>query len=164
MTPSPKIAVRSAGILLWRRTGRENSSGQLEVFIAHMGGPFWARKDAAAWSIPKGEFEEPEAPLDAARREFAEEVGVAAPELAYAHLGDFRQSSGKIVIAFAAESSLEVETVRSNTFALEWPPHSGRIEKFPEIDDARWVPIDDARIKLVKGQLGLLDALETLVS
>jgi predicted NUDIX family NTP pyrophosphohydrolase len=150
--------VQSAGILLWRRSGDE-----LEVFIAHMGGPFWARKDAAAWSIPKGEFQQPEAPLDAARREFAEEIGVAAPDLDYAHLGDFRQSSGKIVIAFAAESTLEVEAAHSNTFSLEWPPRSGRIQEFPEIDDARWVPIGDARVKLVTGQLALLDALETLV-
>ncbi|MCU1597800.1 MAG: hypothetical protein QOK08_1085 [Actinomycetota bacterium] len=147
--------IRSSGILLWRMR-----DSRLEVFIAHMGGPFWARKDAAAWSIPKGEHPGEEDELAAAAREFAEEIGVPAPALDYVRLGEFRQSSGKIIVAFAAESDLEVTEVRSNTFVLEWPPHSGRQQEFPEIDDARWFPLEEARIKLVKGQLPILGALE----
>jgi predicted NUDIX family NTP pyrophosphohydrolase len=151
-------AVQSAGILLWRR--RRDG---LEVFIAHMGGPFWARKDAAAWSIPKGEFLSDEDPLRAARREFGEEVGVAAPDHDYASLGEFRQSSGKVVFVFAAESDFEVAEVNSNTFPVEWPPRSGRIQEFPEIDRAEWMPVADATWRLVKGQVPALEALESLV-
>jgi predicted NUDIX family NTP pyrophosphohydrolase len=152
------VTTRSAGILLWRR--REAG---LEVFIAHMGGPFWAKKDAAAWSIPKGEFAETESSLSAAAREFEEEIGIPAPRLDYVPLGEFRQSSGKVVIAFAAQSDLEVTEVHSNSFETEWPPRSGRMQSFPEIDDARWVEIPIARVKLVKGQVAILDALERLV-
>jgi predicted NUDIX family NTP pyrophosphohydrolase len=153
MAPAP-----SAGILLYRR-----ASAGLEVFIAHMGGPFWARKDERAWSIPKGEFPPDESPLDAARREFREEIGVDAPDAAYIPLGDVRYSSGKIVTVFAAESDLEVTEVVSNTFETEWPPRSGQRRSFPEVDDARWVAIGDARVKLVAGQVPALDALERLV-
>jgi predicted NUDIX family NTP pyrophosphohydrolase len=151
-------AVRSAGLLLWRR-----GDDGLEVFIAHMGGPFWARKDAAAWSIPKGEFLPDEDALLAARREFVEEIGVPAPELDYVKLGEFRQSSGKVVIAFAAESDFTVAEVSSNTFPVEWPPRSGRIQEFPEIDRAQWMPLADAEWRLVKGQVPLLEALGSLV-
>jgi predicted NUDIX family NTP pyrophosphohydrolase len=147
--------VRSAGLLLWRR--RDNG---LEVFIAHMGGPFWAKKDEAAWSIPKGEYATDEDALIAARREFLEEIGVPAPELDYVSLGDFRQSSGKIVTAFAAESDLEVAEVHSNTFPVEWPPRSGRIQEFPEVDRAEWMPVADAARRLVKGQVAILEALK----
>jgi predicted NUDIX family NTP pyrophosphohydrolase len=154
MAPRP-----SAGILLFRH-GREG----LEVFIAHMGGPFWARKDARAWSIPKGEYAAPEEPLAAALREFREEIGVDAPDLEYVLLGDVRYPSGKIVTVFAAESDLEVDEVVSETFELEWPPRSGTIQAFAEIDDARWVALDDARAKLVAGQLPALDALERLAA
>ncbi|HEX4442866.1 MAG TPA: NUDIX domain-containing protein [Galbitalea sp.] len=156
------MAVRSAGILLWRRVP-ESTLPALEVWIAHMGGPFWAKKDAAAWSIPKGEYTEDEDALTAALREFGEEVGVPAPRLPYVSLGDFRQSSGKVVTAFAAESDFEVAEIRSNTFDAEWPPRSGRIQQFPEIDRAEWMSLDDARIRIVKGQLSLLDALEQRV-
>jgi predicted NUDIX family NTP pyrophosphohydrolase len=149
------MVVRSAGLLLYRGT----DAAQLQVWIAHMGGPFWARKDAAAWSIPKGEYAADEDPLAAALREFAEEIGVPAPDVQYAKLGEFRQSSGKIVTVFAAEADLAVERVVSNTFAVEWPRGSGTIRDFPEIDDARWVSLDDARGKLVRGQLPVLDAL-----
>jgi predicted NUDIX family NTP pyrophosphohydrolase len=152
------MAVQSAGILLWRR--RDHG---LEVFIAHMGGPFWARKDEAAWSIPKGEYGPDEQPLAAALREFLEEIGVPAPQLDYAALGEFRQSSGKVVTAFAAESVFEVAEVHSNTFPVEWPPRSGRIQEFPEIDRAEWMPLADAARRLVKGQVPLLAALENLV-
>jgi predicted NUDIX family NTP pyrophosphohydrolase len=134
---------------------------RLEVFIAHMGGPFWAKKDAAAWSIPKGVYLGEEDELAAATREFEEEIGVPAPALDYVRLGEFRQSSGKVIVAFAAESDLEVAEVHSNTFALEWPPRSGRQQEFPEVDDARWFAIGDARAKVVRGQLPILDALES---
>jgi predicted NUDIX family NTP pyrophosphohydrolase len=144
----------SAGLLLWRRR-----NGGLEVLIAHMGGPFWARKDAAAWSIPKGEFGQDEDALAAARREFAEEIGVPAPECDYVLLGEFRQSSGKVVTAFTAQSDFEVAEVRSNTFPVEWPPKSGRIQQFPEIDRAEWMPVADANWRLVKGQVAMLEAL-----
>src|SRR5580693_7309320 len=114
----------SAGILLYRRI-----ADRLEVFLVHMGGPFWAKKDAAAWSIPKGEYVDGEDPLAAALREFAEEIGVAAPELDYVSLGEFRQASGKVVTAFAGESDFAIDEVHSNTFTAEWPPRSGRIRE-----------------------------------
>lgn len=145
----------SAGILLYRQT----DEGELQVWIAHMGGPFWARKDAAAWSIPKGEYEPGEDPFVAARREFAEEIGVPAPAAEYTLLGSFRQPSGKIVTVFAANADPEVEQVSSNTFELEWPRGSGAIRQYPEIDDVRWVGIPEARVKLVKGQVPVLAAL-----
>jgi predicted NUDIX family NTP pyrophosphohydrolase len=149
----------AAGILLYRRvpTG-------LEVFIAHMGGPFWSRKDAHAWSIPKGEYSPPEDAFAAAKREFREEIGVDAPDAAYVPLGDVRYSSGKVVTVFAAEADLEVDEVVSNTFEVEWPPRSGKMQSFPEVDDARWIPLADARVKLVAGQLPALDALERLAA
>jgi predicted NUDIX family NTP pyrophosphohydrolase len=149
------MTVQSAGILLYRR----NAASALEVWIAHMGGPFWARKDAHAWSIPKGEYLEDEDPLAAAQREFAEEIGAPAPVADYIHLGAFRQPSGKVVTVFTAESDFAPERIVSNTFALEWPKGSGTISHFPEIDDATWATEPIARTKLVKGQLPVLDAL-----
>ncbi len=147
--------VRSAGILLFRTRPR------LEVWIAHMGGPFWARKDERAWSIPKGEFAPEETdPLAVARREFAEEVGAPAPEADYLDLGEFRYSSGKTVRVFAAEADPGVEQPVSNSVELEWPPRSGRTQSFPEIDRAAWFPPDEARLKLVAGQAPALDALQ----
>ena len=154
MAPRP-----AAGILLYRRAPEG-----LEVFIAHMGGPFWSRKDAHAWSIPKGEVAPPEDAFAAAKREFREEIGVDAPDVDYVPLGDVRYSSGKVVTVFAAESDLEVAEVVSNTFEMEWPPRSGKVQSFPEVDDARWVPLADARVKLVAGQLPALDALERLTA
>ncbi len=124
-----------------------------------MGGPFWARKDARAWSIPKGEYLEDEDPLVAARREFAEEMGTAAPPGDYNRLGAFRQPSGKIITVFAAEADFQPEQIVSNTFSLEWPKGSGAIGDFPEIDDARWIGESEARTKLVTGQVPILDAL-----
>ena len=153
MAPSP-----AAGILLYRR------APGLEVFIAHMGGPFWSRKDAHAWSIPKGEFAPPEDAFAAAKREFREEIGADAPDIDYVPLGDVRYPSGKVVTVFAGESDFEVTEVVSNTFEVEWPPRSGRMQSFPEIDDARWIPLADARVKLVAGQLPALDALERLTA
>jgi len=149
----------AAGILLYRRV-----PAGLEVFIAHMGGPFWSRKDAHAWSIPKGEYTPAEDAFAAAKREFREEIGVDAPDAEYVPLGDVRYSSGKVVTVFAAEADLEVAEVVSNTFEMEWPPRSGRTQSFPEVDDARWIPLADARVKLVAGQLPALDALERLAA
>jgi predicted NUDIX family NTP pyrophosphohydrolase len=152
------MTVRSAALLLYRR--RE----QVEVWIAHMGGPFWARKDDGAWSIPKGIVEADDLgdELVAARREFAEEIGTPSPEVRYVPLGEFR-TSGKTIVVFAGESDFDPGAVRSNTFELEWPPRSGRTQEFPEVDDARWFALDDARSKLTKGQRPVLDALLTLL-
>lgn len=149
------MVAHSAGILLHRMT----ASG-LQVFIGHMGGPFWARKQERAWSIPKGESEAGEADLEVARREFAEEVGSPAPEGEYLELGTFRSSSGKTLTVFAAEAAdFDPVQVVSNEFELEWPPHSGRIARFPELDRARWVDLDEARRLLVGGQQPILAAL-----
>ncbi|CAN7534526.1 NUDIX domain-containing protein [Arthrobacter sp. LjRoot14] len=149
------MTVRSAGILLYRG----DPAAQLEVWIAHMGGPFWARKDEHAWSVPKGEYPEDEDALTAARREFAEEMGTPAPPADYIELGSFRQPSGKVITVFAAEWDFQPERIESNTFPLEWPRGSGVIRHYPEIDDARWFNEPEARTKLVKGQLPILDAL-----
>lgn len=148
------MAVLSAGILLYRRADEG-----LEVWIAHMGGPFWARKDEHAWSIPKGLYDEGEDPFSAARREFAEEMGTPPPDADYIPLGEFRQPSGKRLSAFAAEADFAPEQITSNTFPLEWPRGSGRVIDVPEIDRAEWFPEEVARTKLVKGQVPILDAL-----
>jgi predicted NUDIX family NTP pyrophosphohydrolase len=153
------VAAPSAGILLYRR--RDG----LEVLLGHMGGPFWARKDARAWSIPKGEMTAGEEPLAAARREFAEELGVEAPAGEFTELGTFRYASGKLVTVFTAEAdAFEVADPVFGTFEMEWPPRSGRMQSFPEIDDVRWVDVVDAREKLVVGQLPAIDALVTALS
>ena len=153
------MPVTSAGILLYRR------SPELEVFIAHMGGPFWARKHEGAWTIPKGEYVDGEEPYAAARREFAEEIGAPPPDVDYLDLGEVRYASGKLVHVFAgAAPTFEVAEVRSNTFEMEWPPRSGRRQFFPEVDDARWVPVPEARELLTKGQRPALDALERAVA
>jgi predicted NUDIX family NTP pyrophosphohydrolase len=153
MAPAP-----SAGLLLWRRAA--GAGGGIEVFIAHMGGPFWSRKDARAWSIPKGEFEPGETALAVARREFTEEIGAAVPAGEPDELGTFRYTSGKTVTVFALEApDFHVDEVRSSTFDLEWPPRSGRTQAFPEVDRAEWVSLDTAREKVVSGQVAALDAL-----
>jgi predicted NUDIX family NTP pyrophosphohydrolase len=152
---------RSAGILLHRR-----GADGLEVWIGHMGGPFWARKEEHAWSVPKGELEEGESDdLAVARREFAEEIGAPAPDAAYVALGEFRYASGKVVAVFAAEApDFAPAEVRSNTFEIEWPPRSGRRRSFPEIDRAEWVGVQRARELLVTGQAAALDALLRLLA
>jgi predicted NUDIX family NTP pyrophosphohydrolase len=150
----------SAGLLLYRRGG-----AGVEVLIGHMGGPFWARKDEAAWSVPKGEYEPGEEPFAVALREFEEELGSPVPAADFLPLGEVRQSGGKMLTAWAAEGDLDAATTRSNTFVLEWPPRSGRLQEFPEIDRAAWLPVDEARTKLVRGQVPLLDRLlEALAS
>jgi predicted NUDIX family NTP pyrophosphohydrolase len=148
------MKVLSAGILLYRQ-----HAADLEVWIAHMGGPFWAHKNDRAWSIPKGEYLQDEDPLVAAKREFAEEMGVPAPAVDYVELGSFRQPSGKVITVYTAESDFDPERIVSNTFSLEWPKGSGTVQSFPEIDDALWATEPEARTKLVKGQQPILDAL-----
>ena len=147
------MAVRSAGILLYRRR-----AGSVELFLVHPGGPFWARKDDGAWSIPKGVYPPEEPPDQAARREFLEETGFAidAPLIP---LGDFRQPGGKTVSAFAAEADVDPAAIRSNTFAMEWPPRSGRMAEFPEVDRAGWIEPAEAERKILKGQRPILEAL-----
>jgi predicted NUDIX family NTP pyrophosphohydrolase len=133
--------------------------GVVEVLLGHMGGPFWARKDAAAWSIPKGEYGPGEEPFEVAQREFLEELGSPVPAELYVPLGELRQSSAKRLTVWAARGDLDVTTAVSNTFSLEWPPGSGRLQEFPEIDRAAWFPVEDARLRLVTGQVPLLDRL-----
>jgi predicted NUDIX family NTP pyrophosphohydrolase len=150
----------SAGLLLHRR----GPDGGIEVLIGHMGGPFWARKDAGAWSIPKGEHGPDEEPRDVALREFAEELGAPAPVTDLVPLGEVRQSGGKRLTVWAAEGDFDAAGAVSNTFSLEWPPRSGRVQEFPEIDRAAWTTLDEARVKLVQGQVPLLDRLLGLVT
>jgi predicted NUDIX family NTP pyrophosphohydrolase len=146
------VPERSAGLLLFRR----RDTG-VEFFLVHPGGPFWAKKDDGAWSIPKGLYEDDEDPLIAARREFAEEVGspIAGEFIA---LGEFRLPSGKRLSVWAVEGDLEADAIASNSFEMEWPPKSGRRAEFPEVDRAGWFAPDAARVKLNKGQVPMLDA------
>ena len=144
---------KSAGLMLFRRAG-----GALEVLLVHPGGPFWTKKDDGAWSVPKGEFEEGEDPLAAALREFEEELGASAIGAPLA-LEPVRQPSGKIIYAWAVEGDFDLARFKSNTFTIEWPPRSGRQQEFPEVDRAAWLPVDEARRKLIKGQVPLLDQL-----
>lgn len=145
---------RSAGLLIYRR--RE---GRMEVLLVHPGGPFWKGKDEAAWSIPKGLVEDGEDELAAAKREVLEELGVFI-DGSFEFLGNHRQSGGKIVVAWAVEAdvTLDVDATVSNTFEIEWPPRSGRLQQFPEVDRAEWFSLDDAGRKIHKGQQPLLTA------
>jgi predicted NUDIX family NTP pyrophosphohydrolase len=152
------MAAPSAGILMYRGTMQS-----LEVLLVHPGGPFWRNKDTGVWSIPKGEITAGEDPEEVARREFMEEFGsFAAGPLE--PLGEIRQRGGKRVHAFAAKGDLDVGTVVSNTFEMEWPPKSGRLQTFPEVDRAEWVALPVARKKILEGQRPLLDRLEELAS
>jgi len=148
---------RSAGIVLFRRL----DSGVAEVFLAHMGGPYWARKDVGAWTIPKGEIEPGEESLDVARREFCEEIGSPVPSGDLIDLGEIRQAGGKTVLAWAIEGDLDASAIVSNTFELEWPPKSGRMQSFPEIDRAAWFDLATAAEKIVVGQRVFLERLQT---
>jgi predicted NUDIX family NTP pyrophosphohydrolase len=141
----------SAGLLLYRR-----GADGVEVLIGHPGGPFWARKDDAAWSIPKGEYTEDEDPWAAAQREFVEEIGLPVPDGPRIFLPPVKQSGGKIVTAFAVEADLDVTDSVSNTFEMEWPKGSGKFKEFPEIDRVGWFSVADAHMKLLKGQRPLL--------
>lgn len=147
----------SAGIALFRRRG-----AALEVFLVHPGGPFWRRKDAGAWTVPKGAVEEGEDRLSAARREFEEETGMR-PVGNCLPLGDYRQSAGKIVTVFALEGDIDPAALSSNSFTMEWPPRSGRIASFPEVDRGGWFSLEEAAAKLVKGQVPMLAALRRAV-
>ena len=147
------MAKRSAGLLLYRL-----KNGRLEVLLVHPGGPYWAKKDDGAWSIPKGEYTEGEEPLAAARREFEEETGIC-PEGEAIPLGTIRQPGGKLVTAFAMEGDLDASAIRSNTFSMEWPPRSGRMQTFPEVDRAGWFEKEEAERKILRGQLPILRAL-----
>lgn len=148
------MAKKSAGLLLYR-----TCNGLLEVLLVHPGGPFWARKDNGAWTIPKGEIGEDEEPLAAARREFTEETGVTVDgELT--PLTPLKQPSGKVIHAWAVEGDCDAGKVVSNTFSMEYPPKSGKMQEFPEIDRAGWFDLPMARVKLIRGQLPFLDELE----
>jgi len=144
----------SAGVLLFRRQG-----GETEVLLIKPGGPYWRNKDAGAWMIPKGMVEPGETPAEAALREFSEETGTALTSIPFA-LANVRQAGGKIVMAFAVEGNLDASAVRSNEFEVEWPPRSGRLERFPEVAEARWMPIAQARDMMLLSQRPLLAALE----
>jgi predicted NUDIX family NTP pyrophosphohydrolase len=143
----------SAGVLLYRV-----GAAGVEVLLGHMGGPYWARKDAGGWSIPKGEHGRDEDPLDVARREFAEELGSPVPAASLLALGQVR-ASGKVITIWAAEGDLDAAATQSNTFDLQWPPRSGQVQSFPEIDRAAWFGVEEARVRLVRGQVPFLDRL-----
>jgi predicted NUDIX family NTP pyrophosphohydrolase len=145
---------RSAGILLFRRAGT-----RVEVLLGHMGGPFWSGRDAGAWSVPKGEYEPDENPTSAARREFEEELGLPVPAADLIALGEVRQSGGKVVTVWAAESDLDPTEVVPGTFTMEWPRSSGRFQEFPEVDRVAWLGLEQAREKIVVGQRAFLDRL-----
>ncbi|WP_449349716.1 NUDIX domain-containing protein [Streptomyces shaanxiensis] len=145
----------SAGLLLFRHT--ENG---LEVLLGHMGGPFFARRDAGAWTVPKGEYEpESESAWDAARREFQEELGLPPPDGEAVPLGEVRQTNGKVVTAWAIEADLDPATVVPGVFSMEWPPKSGRVQEFPELDRVEWFGLERARAVIVKAQAAFLDRL-----
>lgn len=149
----------SAALLAYRfRAGRVGDPPALEVFLAHMGGPFWAHRDEGAWTIPKGEYGAQEEPLEAARREFTEEIGVPPPTGPVVGLGAFRQPSGKVITVFAVAAQ-ELQFKGSNHFELEWPRGSGRVRSFPEVDRAQWFDLGLAAHKLVAGQVPILSAL-----
>jgi predicted NUDIX family NTP pyrophosphohydrolase len=149
---------RSAGILLYRR-----ASGQVEVLLVHPGGPFWIKKDDGAWFLPKGELEGEEDPLTAARREFEEELGSSPPNGEALALGTVKNKSGKLIYAWALAGDLDVEAIRSNTFELEWPPKSGKMRAFPEVDRARFFSLAAAAQKLHTAELPFLERLRALL-
>ncbi len=151
------MAARSAGTLVYR-----NRAEAIEVLLVHPGGPFWQKRDLGAWSVPKGEYADNEDAEATARREFIEETGwTIAGEMT--PLGDIRQKAGKTVTAFAAECDFDPATLESNSFEMEWPPRSGRVASFPEVDRAGWFSLADARQKIIEGQHPLLDRLEELL-
>ena len=159
MTPAAAGRSRSAGLLVYR----PEPGGSLEVLLVHPGGPVWARRDLGAWSIPKGEYAADEDPLQAARREFVEELGHPVPDGEPRELGEIRQKSGKVVTAWGVAGDLDVTEITSNPFTMEWPPRSGTMRDFPEVDRAQWFDLDDARARLNPAQAPFIDRLlETL--
>lgn len=152
-------AKQSAGLLLYRV-----HDAQVEVFLVHPGGPFWTHKDLAAWSIPKGEIESGDDALATALREFVEETGFAVPAGEPYPLQPIKQAGGKTVHAWCLQGGVDAAAVRSNTFTLEWPPRSGNLREFPEVDKAGWFTLEDARVKVHTGQIALVDQLEELLS
>ncbi|KOV66823.1 DNA mismatch repair protein MutT [Streptomyces sp. NRRL WC-3618] len=150
---------RSAGLLLFRRAAPGRETDGLEVLLGHMGGPFFAGREAGAWTIPKGEHPDGETAWDAARREFREELGLAPPEGEAVPLGEVRQAGGKVVTAWAVEADLDPAAVVPGTFRMEWPRGSGQEREFPELDRVRWFGLDAARAVIVKTQGGFLDRL-----
>jgi predicted NUDIX family NTP pyrophosphohydrolase len=146
----------SAGVLLYRHRD------ELEVFLVHPGGPFWAKKDAGAWTIPKGEIADGEEPLEAAQREFLEETGFDI-DGEFRRLDPIKQAGGKIVQAWAIEADCDPAQLHSNRFAMEWPPKSGKTREFPEVDRAGWFTVSEARTKILAGQVRLLDQLVSLL-
>ena len=145
----------SAGILVFKTS----QSGSLMVLLAHPGGPFFSRKDQGVWSIPKGQYEADEQPFEAAKREFNEEIGHAAPEGTYIDLGEFKRSDGKLISAWAVSGDIDVSKLVSNNFELEWPPHSGQKQSFPEVDRAEWMSVSEASVRLVAAQVEFLHRL-----
>jgi predicted NUDIX family NTP pyrophosphohydrolase len=150
---------RSAGLLLFRR-----SHSPVEVLLGHMGGPLWAARDLGGWSVPKGEHDHGEAALDAARREFEEELGLPPPDGELIPLGEATQRTGKVVTVWAVEGDLDPATVVPGTFTMEWPPRSGRIQEFPELDRVEWFDLDAARSRLIEGQRPFLERLAAHLS
>ena len=150
---------KSAGLLVYRQ-----AAGDIEVLLAHPGGPFWRNKDHGAWTIPKGEFDETEDPLAAAKREFKEETGSAPPDGPYISLEPIKQKNGKIVHAWAVEGDFDPGELNSNTFLCEWPPKSGRMQEFPEVDRAEWFAPQVAKEKILQGQQALVDELLGLLN
>jgi predicted NUDIX family NTP pyrophosphohydrolase len=148
------MAKQSAGILLYRI-----AAGEPEVLLVHPGGPFWAKKDAGAWSIPKGEYETGDDALASAAREFEEELGTPLPDAKLVELGSVRQAGGKLVTAWAVAGDFDPAGLRSNSFSIEWPPRSGELREFPEVDRAQWFPIGDARGRIVAAQAAFIDRL-----
>ncbi|MGP4088924.1 NUDIX domain-containing protein [Streptomyces sp. KR55] len=146
---------RSAGLLLFRHTDQG-----LQVLLGHMGGPFFARRNTGAWTVPKGEYDPGEPAWDAARREFEEELGLPPPDGEAVPLGEVRQTNGKIVTAWAVEADLDPASISPGTFTMEWPPKSGRAQEFPELDRVEWFGLDRAREVIVKAQAAFLDRLE----
>lgn len=153
------MPITSAGLLTYRI-----KNSRIEVLLVHPGGPYWARKDSGAWSIPKGEVVDDEDELAAARREFLEELGVEPPVAEVRDLGEVRQANGKRVSAWAVEGDVDVTAIVSNSFEIEWPPRSGRRAEFPEVDRAEWFGLDEAAVRINAGQVPLLDRLSGLLA
>lgn len=150
---------QSAGLLVYRK-----NKGSVEVLLAHMGSPWWAKKDIGAWSIPKGEIEENEDALETAKREFTEELGLQVPAGELIELGSVKQHNNKSVQAWAVEADMDASSIKSNTFKTQWPPRSGKIQEFPEVDRAEWFTLAEAAQKAVRGQAGLFEKLAEVLN